>query len=139
MQQQPMQQQPPYQQPMQQQPPYQQPMQQPSPYPQQQQPYPPQQQQPLLPMQPPIQSPPSGQGNYPVFGAQAQLPPRGAPPTGQDMMDRPVMSQRPSMQNVAGFGPKPQKKAALQPWMLVVGALIMAALAFAVTRAFIAG
>ncbi|MBC7975346.1 MAG: hypothetical protein H7138_10195 [Myxococcales bacterium] len=38
---------------------------------------------------------------------------------------------------VAGFGPRPAKKAALQPWMLVVGALIMAALAFAVTRAFI--
>jgi hypothetical protein len=39
------------------------------------------------------------------------------------------------MPQVAGFQ-KPQK-AAIQPWILVVGALIMAALAFAITRAFI--
>ena len=31
------------------------------------------------------------------------------------------------------------KKPGLQPWMLVVGALVMAALAFAITRAFIGG
>ena len=129
-----------------QQPPYpQQPVQQ-QPYPMQQQPYQqqPYQQQPMqqamLPTQPPIQASPSGQGNYPVWGVQPQLPPRGASPTALDNMDRPVMPQRQSMPHVAGFGPKPlQRKAALQPWMLVVGALIMAALAFAVTRAFIAG
>jgi len=96
-------------------------------------------QQPMLPMQPPIQPSPSQQSNYPVWGVQPQLPPRGASPTTPDMMERPVLSQLPQQgPQVAGFGPKP-KKAALQPWMLVVGALIMAALAFAVTRAFIAG
>ncbi len=81
----------------------------------------------------------SQQNNYPVWGVQSHLPPRGASPTTPDMMDRPMM-QRPQPQQpyVSGFGPK-QKKAALQPWMLVVGALVMAALAFAVTRAFIAG
>jgi hypothetical protein len=36
---------------------------------------------------------------------------------------------------VAGFGA--QKKPVFAPWMLVVGALVMAALAFAITRAFI--
>jgi len=112
--------------------------------PQQQQPYDPyaqqpMQQQPMLPMQPPIQSSPSGQGNYPMWGVQPQLPPRGASPTAPDMMDRPMLQQSQQGPYVAGFGPRPPKKAALQPWMLVVGALIMAALAFAVTRAFIAG
>ena len=38
----------------------------------------------------------------------------------------------------AGYGQQPPKKGSLQPWMLIVGALIMAALAFAVTRLFIA-
>ena len=125
-------QQPMHQQPMHQQPMHQQPMQ-----PMQQQPMhqQPMQQQPMLPMQPPMQSQPSD--NYPVWGAQPGMPPRGS--TANDMMDRPVMPQRQSMQHVPGFAPRPAKKAALQPWMLVVGALIMAALAFAVTRAFIAG
>ncbi|MDB4962116.1 MAG: serine/threonine protein kinase [Myxococcales bacterium] len=93
-----------------------------------------------LPMQPPVQQAPTPQpGNYPMWGVQSQLPPRAASPTAPDMMDRPVLQQhqRNAMPNVAGFGA--HRKAALQPWMLVVGALIMAALAFAVTRAFIAG
>jgi hypothetical protein len=34
---------------------------------------------------------------------------------------------------------KPQPKPLLQPWMLVVGAVIMALLAFLITRAFIVG
>ena len=110
--------------------------------PQQQQPFPQQQYDPYqqqLPMQPPIQSSPSGQDNYPVWGVQPQLPPRGASPTVPDMMDRPMLQLGQQGPYVAGFGPRSAKKPALQPWMLVVGALIMAALAFAVTRAFIAG
>jgi len=104
----------------------------------------PMQQQPFDPSmsqrgQQPMQSAPPPQGNYPMWGVQPQLPPRGASPTAPDMMERPVMQQRPQQgPYVAGFAPR-TKKAALQPWMLVVGALIMAALAFAVTRAFIAG
>ena len=74
-----------------------------------------------------------------MWGVQPQLPPRGASPTAPDMMDRPMLQQDQQGPYVAGFGPQQPKKAALQPWMLVVGALIMAALAFAVTRAFIAG
>jgi hypothetical protein len=35
------------------------------------------------------------------------------------------------------YSPHPPRRAGLQPWMLVVGALVMALLAFAVTRAFI--
>ena len=69
----------------------------------------------------------------------AQLPVRDATPTSQDTFDRPMYPNRgpamPHMPQVAGFG-RP-KKQALQPWMLVVGAIVMAALAFAITRMFI--
>ncbi len=95
------------------------------------------QQQPM--QQPPTQHQQPERGDYPVWGVQPQLPPRGASPTAQDMMDRPVLQQHPQMPYVAGFGQRPANKAVLQPWMLVIGALIMAALAFAVTRALIAG
>ena len=116
------------QQPMQQQPMQQQPMQQqklmPTPLPQ----HPPQPLLPTpLPQQPPMMQPQPG-GNYPMWGQQPPM--RGAAPHAPDPMDR-AMQQRTS--------PGPTKKAGLQPWMLVVGALVMAALAFAVTRAFISG
>ena len=69
----------------------------------------------------------------------AKLPMRDATPTSQDTFDRPMYpNHSPAMQHmpqVAGFG-RP-KKPALQPWMLVVGAIVMAALAFAITRMFI--
>jgi hypothetical protein len=66
----------------------------------------------------------------------AHLPVRDATPTAQDTFDRPMYTHRPSqMPQVAGFG-RP-KRPALQPWMLVVGAIVMAALAFAITRMFI--
>ncbi|MDQ3341725.1 MAG: protein kinase [Myxococcota bacterium] len=104
---QPPMQQPPMQQPMQQ-PPMQQPMQQPA-----------------MQQQPP--------GNYPVWGGPPQLgiPHRGASPTTPDMFDRPVVPRSQAPQ-VAGFGQK--KPQLLQPWMLIVGALVMAGLAFAITR-----
>ena len=88
-------------------------------------------QQPQQPQQPPVmqmQTPPPG--NYPVWGVQPQ------PPI-DPMMDRPVLHRSPPPQS-AGFGLN-AKKSGLQPWMLVVGALVMAALAFAITRAFISG
>ncbi|MEJ7598792.1 MAG: serine/threonine-protein kinase [Kofleriaceae bacterium] len=92
----------------------------------------PMQQMPMQPMpqqaMPPIQPPP---GNYPHWGG-AQAPHRAASPTQQDAFDRPVFPPRPSAPQVAGFGAN--KAPALQPWMLVVGALVMAALAFAITR-----
>lgn len=101
--------------------------------------------QPMLPQpgplspQPPLAYPsPPPQGGYPTWGGvQPQLPGRGASPTAQDLYERPVLPQRSSTPHVAGFGPA--RRPALQPWMLVVGALLMAALAFAITRAFIAG
>jgi eukaryotic-like serine/threonine-protein kinase len=103
----------PFQQP---QPPYAQPQPQPQP-------------QPYYPPQPP--------GNYPGWGPPiaSQHAPREATPTAQDSFDRPVYPQRPSMPEVAGFDRPP--RAGLQPWVLVIGALIMATLAFVITRAAI--
>ncbi|MEO8705677.1 MAG: protein kinase, partial [Kofleriaceae bacterium] len=106
-------------------------MQQPPPQHQPQAPMLPPQQQ---PQQQPMQPPP---GNY-AWGVQSQLPPRGASPTAQDMYDRPSYPpNRPSVPQVAGFGAAKKKPPALRPWMLVVGALVMAGLAFAITRAFL--
>jgi hypothetical protein len=91
---------------------------------------------PALPFSP---SPPAA--SYPAWGAPApiapQRPTRDATPTARDAFDRPMAPNRPSMPQVAGFGT--QKKKGLAPWMLIVGALVMAALAFAITRAFIHG
>ncbi len=92
-------------------------------------PMPPQQQQPMfpspLPMQP--QQPSQGPGNYPTWRAQ---PARNLSPS-QDMQQRPMYSQH-HVPPVAGFN-RPRRQL-LQPWMLVVGALIMAAMAFVITR-----
>ena len=87
---------------------------------------------PALPFQP---APPAA--GYPQWGAAIapQRPMRDATPTSRDSFDRPVFPNRASQPQVAGFGA--QKKKGLMPWMLVVGALIMALLAFAITRAFI--
>ena len=58
---------------------------------------------------------------------------REAEPTAPDNFDRPKAS-RVSEPQVAGFqGGRP--RSALRPWMLIVGALVVAALAFIVTRA----
>jgi hypothetical protein len=67
----------------------------------------------------------------------AQIPTRDATPTAQDMFERPAYPDgRPSMPQVSGFQRR-AKPGLLKPWMLVVGALIMAGLAFAITRMFI--
>ncbi len=76
---------------------------------------------------------PQGPPGYP-WGPPPS-PQRGASPTAQDLYDqRPVYPQRGSVP-VMGF--QHRRKQALKPWMLVVGALVMAALAFVVTRAFL--
>jgi hypothetical protein len=84
-------------------------------------------------------SPSQPAASYPAWGAPApiapQRPTRDATPTARDAFDRPMAPNRPSMPQVQGFGT--QKKKGLAPWMLIVGALVMAALAFAITRAFI--
>ncbi|HET9988106.1 MAG TPA: protein kinase [Kofleriaceae bacterium] len=68
----------------------------------------------------------------------AQRPPRDATPTAQDSFDRPVFPpQRPSIPHVAGFGQKRPAKYGLKPWMLIAGAILVAILAFVITRAFI--
>jgi serine/threonine-protein kinase len=69
----------------------------------------------------------------------AQLPQRDATPTTQDSFDRPMYPpQRPSMPQVAGFSPQQrQLRYGLKPWMLIVGAIVVALAAFAITRAFI--
>ncbi|MEP6862690.1 MAG: protein kinase [Deltaproteobacteria bacterium] len=86
---------------------------------------------------------PSGFGAQPGFSnwgppIAAQRPQRDATPTAQDSFDRPMHpAQRPSMPHVAGFGQKRQPKYGLKPWMLVAGAILVAILAFVITRAFI--
>ncbi len=97
---------------------------------------------PGMPQQmPPGMGPPMGQQMPPHMAPHiaSQLPPRAASPTQNDMFDsphQPGVYGRPSQPQVAGFN-RNQKKSGLQPWMLVVGALVMAALAFVVTRAFL--
>jgi serine/threonine-protein kinase len=118
--------------------PYPQPPMMPQPPPQQMMPQPPQQMMPQPPQQmmpqPPQQPQPIMQpmpGNFPNWGTQ-QLPMGGATPP-QAMYERPVV-QRPGT-HLSGFG-KP-RRTPLRPWMLLIGALVMALLAFAVTRACI--
>lgn len=89
-------------------------------------------------------APPFGPAAPPAFPAwnapiAAQRPPRDATPTALDSFDRPVYPpappQRPSMPQVAGFDQP--RSTGLRPWMLVLGALAMAVLAFVITRLFI--
>ncbi len=80
-----------------------------------------------LPQQQPYMPP---QQQQPQYGWPQQAPMRPSQPA-----DRPMI---PRDQAQAQMVLTP-KKSGLQPWMLVVGALVMAALAFAVTRAFISG
>jgi len=83
---------------------------------------------PVVPQHPPA-------GPYPGWGVQPQLPPRGASPTAPDLYDRPVYPQRPS---VPGIGFERGKRAtSVKTWVLFLGALLMAVLAFAITRLFL--
>ena len=76
-------------------------------------------------------------GGYPGWGPPiaAQRPVRDATPTAKDSFDQPMFANRPAGPQVAGFT-RPRKQG-IKPWVLVIGALIMAALAFVITRAFI--
>ena len=86
---------------------------------------------PVFPPTPQQPGPPNT--NYPVWGGvQPQIPPRGASPTTPDLYDRPVYPQRQSVP-VMGFEKRETKS--LKPWVLIIGALVMAGLAFAITRA----
>ncbi len=110
---------------------------QPGPYP----PLPPQQMppQPMPPQQAPYYPPPPA-NSYPGWGAPIapQHPARDATPTAANMYDRPMYPPQNSLPQVAGFERNPRsEQRVLQPWVLVVGAVVMAALAFAITRAFI--
>jgi hypothetical protein len=63
---------------------------------------------------------------------------REATPTARDRLerpDRPLAPVRPSVPEVAGFARQP--KPSLRPWMLIAGALIVAAFAFVITRMLI--
>jgi serine/threonine protein kinase len=64
-----------------------------------------------------------------------QVPSRDATPTAKDAYDRPIYPQRGSMPQVAGFQGPPRQ--GLQVWVLVVGALVMALVAFVITRALL--
>ena len=88
---------------------------------------------PVAPVFPPTPQPGPPNQNYPVWGGvQPQIPPRGASPTVPDLYDRPVYPQRQSVP-VMGFEKRETKS--LKPWVLIIGALVMAGLAFAITRA----
>jgi eukaryotic-like serine/threonine-protein kinase len=64
----------------------------------------------------------------------ARMPSREATPTSQDRLDRSLPAVRSSVPQVAGFAPR--KKSSAQSWLLVVGAIVVAAAAFAITRMF---
>ena len=111
-------------------------------------PQPPQPLPPTLPGNSPPHMPMGGQGappfmpsqnagGYPGWGPPiaAQRPVRDATPTAKDSFDQPMFANRASAPQVAGFT-RPRKQG-IKPWILIIGALIMAALAFAITRAFI--
>ncbi|MGE5181806.1 MAG: serine/threonine-protein kinase [Acidobacteriota bacterium] len=92
---------------------------------------------PNLPMAMPPPGAPLPFAGNPGWGPPiaSQLPMREATPTSQDAYDRPIYPERASLPQVAGF--QRARKPALQPWMLVVGAVVMALLAFLITRMFI--
>ena len=98
---------------------------------------------PVASPRPPVIPQPQGFAQNPGFSnwgppIAPQRPPRDATPTAQDSFDRPVFPQpRPSAPRVAGFGQKRPAKYGLEPWMLVAGAILVAILAFVITRAFI--
>lgn len=94
---------------------------------------------------PPPYQQPQQQPGYPMWGAQPQLPPqfppqlppRGASPTAPDnMYERPVYPQRPSVP-VMGFERTNKRETSVKTWVLIVGAVVMAAVAFAITRLFL--
>ncbi len=91
------------------------------------------------PSEPPnLFAPPAGA--YPTWGPPiaAQLPGRDATPTAKDSFDRPLYPQRLAQPpRVAGFGSGRAARHGLKPWMLLVGAVVVAILAFVITRAFI--
>jgi hypothetical protein len=100
-----------------------------------QQPMQPMQPAPMQPMQPaPMPQPP--QAGYGNWGLPQQMP-AGASPAVQAMYDRrpPNPPHRAGSASPQRFGRV--RRTPLRPWMLVIGALIMALLAFAVTRACI--
>jgi serine/threonine protein kinase len=80
-------------------------------------------------MMPPGPRPPGPPGPGPMMPGG---PGWGGPPPGPPAA--PVYPQRGAM---PGMGIPPRRGPVLRPWMLVVGALVMAALAFMVTRAFL--
>lgn len=86
--------------------------------------------------QSPVPVPPPA-GNFASWSPPIapQLPVRDATPTAREAFDQPVFPSRPQLPQVAGFDRR--RRFTVQPWMLVVGALLMAMLAFAITRAFI--
>jgi len=116
-------------------------------------PPPPFAQQPPPPAPMPPQLPPNSGAPLPLSGGAAlpmgapppawsppivaQRPPREATPTAQDSFERPLYPDpRNSSPQVAGYQRAPVAPT-IAPWMLVVGAVIMAGLAFLVTRMFI--
>ena len=89
----------------------------------------------MAPLSPPTPAPvvlplpPPPAGNYPNWNAPAQLP-NGLPPSQ-------AMFERPGTQRPARLPDVSHRRSPLKPWMLVIGALVMAFLAFAITRACI--
>ncbi len=93
---------------------------------------------PLLPFAPPSSPGMGFAPSQPAGGFSSWAPPVAAQRQQREATppDRPSYPpNRGSMPQVAGFGR--QTRPGLKPWMLVVGALVMAALAFLITRAFI--
>ena len=98
-----------------------------------------------MPPQPQAYMPSPQPWAQPPMQAPIQQPPMQQPPMQQPPMQQPPMQPRPSAPDMFGQRSSapgyPPRRAApttvLQPWMLVVGATIMALVAFLITRAFI--
>jgi serine/threonine-protein kinase len=95
---------------------------------------------PMAPPPPMTMAPPPPSGNYPAWGMPPQHPMGRAAPLGQAAPALPAAYARPVVQRSV-TGPAPgvgtPRRPPLTPWILVIGAIVMAFLAFAVTRAFI--
>lgn len=97
--------------------------------------------QPLITTQLPPSQPQPGGIPTPLPQPPMQQPqpygwlPQQAPMRPSQTPERPVVPREQAQAEMVASPKKP----GLQPWMLVVGALVMAALAFAITRAFIGG
>jgi hypothetical protein len=94
----------------------------------------------LAPARAPSQPPPRAP-RPPTQPPPLAAAPMRAPPPAQSL-PQPLPPPRPrtidrAPPQVAGFAPAPRRRGELKPWVMVVGALVMALIAYAITRALL--